>query len=82
MSVIISYSGCVSSRDKLTPATCKTNLGNCLNGWKAPARPNQWLIISTKAKAETWATCQRIGLGINTNMFVEAFHKVFKISLS
>ena len=30
------------------------------------------------AKAEMWATCHRIGLGINTNMFVEAFHKVFK----
>jgi hypothetical protein len=25
-----------------------------------------------------WAYCYRIGLGINTNMFVEAFHRVFK----
>lgn len=25
-----------------------------------------------------WAYCHRIGLGINTNMFVEAFHRAFK----
>lgn len=27
---------------------------------------------------ENWAFCYRLGLGINTNMFVEAFHRVFK----
>jgi hypothetical protein len=27
---------------------------------------------------EHWAFCYRLGLGINTNMFVEAFHRVFK----
>ncbi len=27
---------------------------------------------------EIWAYCSRIGLGINTNMFTEAFHRVFK----
>ena len=27
---------------------------------------------------ENWAFCYRFGLGINTNMFVEAFHRVFK----
>ena len=25
-----------------------------------------------------WAYCYRVGLGINTNMIVEAFHRVFK----
>ena len=29
-------------------------------------------------KCEMWASCHRLGFGINTNMFVEAFHKVFK----
>ena len=27
---------------------------------------------------EIWASCYRAGLGINTNMFTEAFHRVFK----
>ena len=27
---------------------------------------------------QQWAYCFRVGLGINTNMFVEAFHKVFQ----
>ena len=27
---------------------------------------------------EIWAFCHRLGLGINTNMFTEAFHRVFK----
>ena len=31
-------------------------------------------------KKETWAYCYRVGLGINTNMFCESFHKVFKYS--
>lgn len=30
------------------------------------------------SRKEQWAYCFRVGLGINTNMFVEAFHKVFK----
>lgn len=29
-------------------------------------------------RKEQWAYCFGVGLGINTNMFVEAFHKVFK----
>ena len=29
-------------------------------------------------KKEMWAYCYRVGLGINTNMIVEAFHRVFK----
>ncbi len=29
-------------------------------------------------KKETWAYCYRLGMGINTNMVVEAFHHVFK----
>ncbi len=29
-------------------------------------------------RKQQWAYCFRVGLGINTNMFVEAFHKVFK----
>ena len=29
-------------------------------------------------KAESWAYCYRKGMGINTNMAVEAFHRVFK----
>ena len=29
-------------------------------------------------KTEIWAYCFRVGLGINTNMLVEAFHRVFK----
>ena len=29
-------------------------------------------------KTEIWAYCFRLGLGINTNMLVEAFHRVFK----
>ena len=29
-------------------------------------------------RAETWAYCYRAGMGINTNMAVEAFHRVFK----
>ena len=33
----------------------------------------EWL-----ANKEHWAFCYRLGLGINTNMFVEAFHRVFK----
>ena len=33
----------------------------------------QWL-----SNKEHWAFCYRLGLGINTNMFVEAFHRVFK----
>ena len=34
---------------------------------------DEWL-----PKKEHWAYCYRLGLGINTNMFVEAFHRVFK----
>ncbi|CAH3020775.1 unnamed protein product [Porites evermanni] len=30
------------------------------------------------SRKQEWAYCLRVGLGINTNMFVEAFHKVFK----
>lgn len=30
------------------------------------------------SRKQEWAYCFRVGLGINTNMFVEAFHKVFK----
>ena len=29
-------------------------------------------------KTEIWAYCFRLGMGINTNMLVEAFHRVFK----
>lgn len=29
-------------------------------------------------RKEKWAYCYRVGLGINTNMYVEAFHRVFK----
>ena len=29
-------------------------------------------------KAHEWAFCYRCGLGINTNMYVEAFHRTFK----
>ena len=29
-------------------------------------------------KKELWAYCHRAGMGINTNMLVEAFHRVFK----
>lgn len=29
-------------------------------------------------RPECWAYCYRIGLGINTNMYLEAFHKVLK----
>ena len=29
-------------------------------------------------KEESWAYCHRKGMGINTNMMVEAFHRVFK----
>lgn len=29
-------------------------------------------------RKQQWAYCFRVGLGINTNMFVEAFHHVFK----
>ncbi|XP_065650281.1 uncharacterized protein LOC136078435 [Hydra vulgaris] len=29
---------------------------------------------------QNWAFCYRMGLGINTNMYVESFHKVFKYS--
>ena len=29
-------------------------------------------------KKEMWAHCYRIGQGINTNMYVEAFHRVLK----
>ena len=29
-------------------------------------------------KKEQWAYCYRVGFGFNTNMFVEAFHSVFK----
>jgi hypothetical protein len=34
---------------------------------------NEWL-----GREEWWAYCYRTGLGINTNMMVEAFHRVFK----
>lgn len=30
------------------------------------------------SRKQEWAYCLRVGLGVNTNMFVEAFHKVFK----
>ena len=29
-------------------------------------------------KKESWAYCYRVGFGINTNMFCETFHRVFK----
>ena len=29
-------------------------------------------------RQKEWAYCHRLGLGINTNMFVESFHRVFK----
>lgn len=29
-------------------------------------------------KVQEWAFCQRLALGINTNMYVEAFHRTFK----
>ena len=29
-------------------------------------------------KAQEWAFCYRCGLGFNTNMYVEAFHRTFK----
>ena len=31
-----------------------------------------------KSRAKQWAYCYRYGAGINTNMYVEAFHKVIK----
>ena len=34
---------------------------------------NEWL-----GREESWAYCYRKGMGINTNMIVEAFHRVFK----
>ena len=34
---------------------------------------NEWI-----GREEWWAYCYRKGLGINTNMMVEAFHRVFK----
>ena len=34
---------------------------------------NEWL-----GREESWAYCYRKGMGINTNMLVEAFHRVFK----
>ena len=36
---------------------------------------SEWL-----GRTESWAYCYRRGMGINTNMTVEAFHRVFKYS--
>ena len=36
-----------------------------------------YFISEWVSKNKEWAYCHRVGLGINTNMFVEAFHRVF-----
>lgn len=40
----------------------------------------QYVAQEWSGRKEWWAYCYRIGLGINTNMTVEAFHRVFKYS--
>ena len=39
-----------------------------------------WMGVGTRIAQ--WAYCFRVGLGIKSNMFVEAFHKVFKYQYS
>lgn len=41
---------------------------------------SQYFKREWSGKKEWWAYCYRRGLGINTNMVVEAFHRVFKYS--
>ena len=41
---------------------------------------SQYFKQEWSGKKEWWAYCYRRGLGINTNMAVEAFHRVFKYS--
>ena len=38
----------------------------------------QYFLQHWTLRKESWAYCYRVGLGINTNMFCEAFHRVFK----
>jgi hypothetical protein len=39
---------------------------------------HDYLVQDWLKNKEIWAFCHRLGLGINTNMFTEAFHRVFK----
>ena len=38
----------------------------------------QYLSVHWEPKKEHWAYCYRLGTGINTNMRLEAFHRIFK----
>ena len=37
-----------------------------------------WYVLHWINRKEKWAYCYRVGLGINTNIYVKAFHRVFK----
>ena len=39
----------------------------------------EYFCTNYASRAQEWATCYRVGSPVNTNMFVEAFHRVLKI---
>ena len=65
--------------------TSEVAFQSCLDGiqrkLQSEAKASRFLAYFRKEwipKQKHWAYCFRKGLGINTNMFVEAFHRVFK----
>jgi len=63
----------------------RTLLDNCLRGflnrlslYTKTASFKKYFEQEWAPRKEQWAYCFKADLGINTNMFVEPFHKVFK----
>lgn len=51
---------------------------NQLQSCDQTAAFHQYFVSEWVPKVQEWAFCHRLTLGINTNMYVEAFHRTFK----
>ena len=51
---------------------------NQLQSCDQTAAFHQYFVSERVPKVQEWAFCHRLALGINTNMYVEAFHRTFK----
>lgn len=57
---------------------CLTTYSNTLIESNVTKAFGKYFLEQWALKKECWAYCYRVGFGINTNMFCEAFHRVFK----
>ena len=67
--------------DETDEVKFRTMLNNTLEGWKRDDDMKDFSYYFSHNyanKAEEWAACYRVKAGINTNMYVESFHKVLK----